>query len=220
MKLRPWCVGCAIAVLVLVASNGSSAASSAKTVPDAPHSDRSQTTYRGGLITPPLAKPQFTLTDTSGAPFDFRHETEGYITLLFFGYTHCPDECPMHMAALAMGLRQLPHELRNQVKVVFVTADPARDSSTVLRAWLDHFDKRFIGLTGDAASIETAHRSAQVPAASKMALANRTYELAHASFVLAYTRDNMAHLLYPGGITPADWAHDLPLLVKETWPSH
>jgi protein SCO1/2 len=220
IKLRPLFASCAVAAFLLAASDWLSAASSAKTVPDAVQFDRSQRTYRGGLITPPLAKPQFSLIDTSGAPFDFRRETEGYVTLLFFGYTYCPDECPMHMAAIAMGLRQLPQEVRNQVKVVFVTADPARDSSTVLRAWLDHFDKRFIGLTGDAASIEAAQRAARIPAASKMSLANKAYVLAHASFVLAYTRDNLAHVLYPGGITPTDWAHDLPLLAKEEWPSH
>jgi len=58
-------------------------------------------TYRGGVVTPPLPKPGFVLTDTSGAAFDFRQRTEGYVTLLFFGYTNCPDQCPMHMANLA-----------------------------------------------------------------------------------------------------------------------
>jgi protein SCO1/2 len=220
MTLRPLCASCAIAALLLSASDWLSATSDTNPAPSALHCDHSQAPYRGGLITPPFAKPQFTLTDTSGAPFDFRLETQRFVTLLFFGYTHCPDECPLHMAAIAMGLRQLPDEIRSQVKVVFVTADPSRDNSTVLRAWLDQFDKRFIGLTGNAANIEAAQRAARVPAASKTVLADKAYELAHASFVLAYTKDNMAHVIYPGGITPMDWAHDLPLLVKEEWSSH
>ena len=58
------------------------------------------------------------------------------------------------------------------------------------------------------------------PPASKTVLANKAYALAHASFVLACSKDNMAHVLYPGAITPMDWAHDLPLLVKESWSSH
>jgi protein SCO1/2 len=219
-KLRSFCANCVIAALLLATSDGSAAASGPKRAPDAPHVDRSEATYRGGLVTPPLAKPQFTLTDTSGTPFDFRLETQGYVTLLFFGYTHCPDECPLHMAAIATSLQQVPEYVRNQVKVVFVTADPARDTSTVLRAWLNHFDRRFIGLTGNAATIEAAQRAAQVPAASKTVLANRAYEVGHASFVLAYTKDNLAHVIYPGGITPTDWAHDLPLLVKEVWSNH
>jgi protein SCO1/2 len=205
-----------IAALLLTASDWLSA-SRWTSAPAAPCANRPDATYRGGLVTPPLTKPQFTLTNTSGAPFDFRAETQGYVTLLFFGYTHCPDECPLHMTAIATSLKRLAPEVRNQVKVVFVTADPARDTPSVLRAWLDHFDRQFIGLTGNAATIEAAQRAAQVPAASKTVLANRGYEVGHASFVLAYTKDNLAHVIYPGGITPTDWAHDLPLLVKEAW---
>src|ERR1043166_6271433 len=93
----------------------------------APHGpDAVGSGYRGGVVTPPLPKPKFTLTDTSGAPFDFWSNTEGYVTLLFFGYTHCPDECPLHMAAIAASLQRIPPEVRNQIRVVFVTADPAR----------------------------------------------------------------------------------------------
>src|SRR5438128_1847786 len=80
--------------------------------------------YLGGLINPPLPKPRFLLSDTSGAPFDFRARTEGYVTLLFFGYTRCPAECPMHVANVAMALRAMPAEFRERVKLVFVTTDP------------------------------------------------------------------------------------------------
>src|SRR5271166_1749253 len=84
--------------------------------------------YRGGLVTPPLPKPRFVLTDTSGGAFDFRQRTDGYVTLLFFGYTNCPDQCPMHMANLGAALKKLPGGIADQVKLVFVTTDPARDS--------------------------------------------------------------------------------------------
>src|SRR5438132_10877171 len=85
-------------------------------------------TYRGGLVTPPLPKPRFVLTDTSGAPFDFWNRTQGSVTLLFFGYTNCPAECPMHMANIGMALKRLPSDVHSQVKLVFVTTDPARDT--------------------------------------------------------------------------------------------
>jgi protein SCO1 len=175
------------------------------------------TTYHGGVVTPPLPKPKFTLTDTSGAPFDFWSETQKYITLLFFGYTHCPDECPLQMANIASGLQELSPEAREQVKVVFVTTDPARDSAPVLRSWLDQFDTRFIGLTGSEAAVVAAQRAAYIPPASKTGPTGRDYGVNHASFVLAYTRDNFAHVIYPGGVTPTDWAEDLPFLVEETW---
>jgi protein SCO1/2 len=173
-------------------------------------------TYRGGLVTPPLPKPGFVLMDTSGAPFDFRQRTEGYVTLLFFGYTNCPDQCPMHMATLGAALKKLP-QAADQVKLVFVTTDPARDSPAAVRRWLDLFDRRFIGLTGSERAIEAVERAAGVPPAIKTAPANGDYGVAHANFLLAYTKDNFAHVIYPGGVSKGDWVHDLPLLIQETW---
>lgn len=173
-------------------------------------------TYRGGLVAPPLPKPSFTLSTTSGDKFDFRSKTDGYVTLLFFGYTNCPDVCPLHMSNIGTALRKMPSNLADQIKLVFVTTDPARDSGTVLRSWLDHFDKRFIGLTGTEAAIAAAQLAAGLPPAKKSALASGGYGIAHSSIVLVYSKDNLAHLIYPDGMSQQDWAHDLPQLVKET----
>ena len=173
--------------------------------------------YRGGLVTPPLAKPGFVLTDTSGAPFDFKHRTEGYVTLLFFGYTNCPDQCPMHMATLGAALKKVPPGIADQVKLVFVTTDPARDTPAVMRRWLDLFDRHFIGLTGTERVIAAVERAAGVPLAAKTGPANGNYGVSHANFVLAYSKDNLAHVIYPGGVSKDDWVHDLPLLIRETW---
>ena len=173
--------------------------------------------YRGGLVTPPLPKPKFVLTDTSGAAFDFGQRTEGYVTLLFFGYTNCPNECPMHMANLGAALKKLPAGTADQVKLVFVTTDPARDSPAAMRRWLDSFDRRFIGLTGTERAIETVERAAGVPPAAKTGPSNGNYGVSHANFVLAYSKDNLARVIYPGGVSKEDWVHDLPLLIKETW---
>jgi protein SCO1/2 len=217
MKLR-FLFGCLVILAFVLGTNDQpSAAAGPQEKPALPQAGRGAATYHGGLVTPPLPKPKFTLTDTSGAPFDFWSETQRYVTLLFFGYTHCPDECPLHMANIASSLPQLSPEVREQVKVVFVTTDPPRDSAPVLRAWLDQFDSRFIGLIGSEAAIAAAQRAAHVPPASKTAHTNQDYGVNHASFVLAYTKDNLAHVIYPGGITPVDWAQDLPLLVKEAW---
>src|SRR5690348_16682538 len=173
--------------------------------------------YRGGLVSPPLPKPRFTLADTSGRPFDFSANTKGFVTLLFFGYTFCPDQCPMHMANLGAALKRLPAGIADQVKLVFVTTDPARDTSTVLRRWLDLFDRRFIGLTGSDRAIEAVQRASGVPPASKAGFSNTGYAVSHANFVLAYTKDNLAHLIYPGGVGTDDWVHDIPLLITENW---
>jgi protein SCO1/2 len=204
---------------LFAATNGRGAGHGPKEAPDPPRTDHPEAAYRGGMVTPPLPKPKFTLTDTSNAPYELWLKTDGYITLLFFGYTHCPDECPLHMRNIASALQKVPTGLADQIKVVFVTTDPARDGAKVLRSWLDNFDRRFIGLTGSEAAIEAAQRAAGIAPAEKAIFANRDYEVGHAAFVFAYSKDNLAHLIYPGGMTDEDWAHDLPYLVNENWSS-
>jgi protein SCO1 len=174
--------------------------------------------YRGGLVSPPLPKPSFTLVDTSGAPFEFRAKTRGYVTLLFFGFTKCPDVCPLQMATVAQALKALPAEQANRFKVVFVTTDPERDTGPALRAWLDHFDKRFIGLTGSMAAIRQAQLASNVDPAQKAGkLSDASYGMIHSAWIFAYTPDDLAHVIYPAGVKQQDWVHDLPLLAKETW---
>jgi protein SCO1/2 len=88
----------------------------------------------------------------------------------------------------------------------------------VLRTWLDHFDKRFIGLTGSDAAIDAAQIAANLSPAKKSAVRpDGAYEVGHAAFLLAYTKDNLAHVIYPAGVQAEDLAHDLPYLAKEKW---
>ena len=125
------------------------------------------------------------------------------------------------MQVISQARKSIPESSAGQFKVVFVTTDPDRDSPQELRKWLDHFDKRFIGLTGNNASIESAQIAANLPPAKKSAVrSDGSYEVGHAAFVLAYTKDNLAHVIYPVGVSEQDWVHDLPNLVSETWPSH
>ena len=180
--------------------------------------DRVEATYRGGLVSPPLAKPDLVLTDTSGARFDLRKQTEGFVTLLFFGYTKCPDMCPTQMNMVSRALKSTPPELAKRFRVVFVTTDPDRDTSAVLRTWLDHFDKSFVGLTGTQREIDAAQIAANLAPAKKTPIdANGGYAVGHAAFLFVYTRDNLAHLVYPVGVKLTDWTHDLPYLAGETW---
>lgn len=193
-------------------------AQAAKAAPEPARDVRADATYHGGLVSPPLPKPRFTLTDTSGAPFDFRAQTEGYVTLLYFGYTHCPDMCPLEMSTIAKAFKEIPPAAADEFKVVFVTTDPARDTGQVLRTWLDHFNKHFIGLTGSEDAIVAAQIAANLPPAKKSAVRpDGSYEVGHAAFVLAYTKDDLAHVIYPAGVSDQDWARDLPHLVKPAW---
>lgn len=174
----------------------------------------------GPQIVPPLPKPGLVLTTTEGKQFDLQKETEGFVTLLFFGYTNCPDVCPVHMANIAGAMNRLGPEITNRIKVVFVTVDPARDTPEVIRTWLDHFDRRFIGLRGDSASVASAFTQLRLGQAQHEAGADstdqRSYNVGHAAIVLAFGTDNLAHVVYPFGIRQADWSKDLTLLVQRS----
>lgn len=170
--------------------------------------------WRGLVLQDPLEKAEFTLTDTEGRPFRFREETDGYVTLLFFGYTHCPDVCPLHMANLAAVLRHLADGVRSRVKVVFVTTDPERDTLERIRQWLGAFDPSFIGLWGPLERVNEIQAAFRLPPAVKQEVPGGEYLVGHAAYVIAFTADNRAHVLYPSGTRQADWAHDLPRLVQ------
>jgi protein SCO1/2 len=207
----------------LVASIVVSGACQPRTRQESDASDEGAAAYglRGSLYPAALAKPEFVLTDTQSQPFDFRRETDGYVTLLYFGYTHCPDVCPIQMATLGAVMRELPPAVRERIKVVFVTTDPARDTPERLKEWLHNFDDSFIGLTGDTAVSNAAQRALLLP----LPQAGPTdstggYEVGHAAAVVAFTPDDSAHVRYPFGIRQADWAHDLPRLVGIQWSDH
>jgi protein SCO1/2 len=169
----------------------------------------------GPKVTPPIAKPDFVLNTTEGKPFNFRQETEGYATLLFFGYTHCPDVCPVHLANIAAALKTVGPSVGEHLKVVFVTTDPARDTPEVVRTWLDKFDKRFIGLVGKREEVNAVLQQMRLPPfAVDSTPGDSNYYVDHVAMVLAFTRDDLAHVVYPFGVRQNDWANDLVILTK------
>jgi protein SCO1/2 len=162
--------------------------------------------YAGLDLAEPYRRPTFTLTDTSGAAYDFRAATHGRPTLLFFGYTRCPDVCPTTMADVAVALRGLDAGVAEKVQVVFVTTDPAFDTPDVLGEYLGRFDAdlpvRFVGLTGSQKVVDQAQLSAGVP------LAEEDGRL-HSSLLLLYGSDDEAHVAFDAGNTARDIGADL-----------
>jgi protein SCO1 len=166
----------------------------------------------------PPGKPDVTLTDQRGKPFSFREATRGDgVTLLYFGYTNCPDLCPSELGLVASALRDVPDEIADQVRMVFVTVDPARDDVARMKGYVGLFDPRFVGLTGDQASIRRMQRSVGLPPATKVPEGNGNYSMRHAAEVLAFTPDGRAHLSFPFGMTLVEWEHDLWKLVEKGW---
>lgn len=171
--------------------------------------------YRGAMLAHSISRPSFTLTDTHGQPFDFRAKTDDTVTLLFFGYLHCPDVCPVHLTNIASVMHNLPYDVTGHIRVVFITTDPARDTPEKLQSWLANFDPSFIGLRGTREQVTAIQKSVGVaPAVAAAPDSTGAYEVGHAAQVIAFTRDDSAHVVYPFGVRQADWAHDLPLLVQ------
>ena len=171
------------------------------------------TEYRGTVLDPG-PRPDFTLSDVDGDPDRFDVETRDRLALLFFGYTHCPDICPVHMAGIAAVLEGLPWEVSDRIAVVFVTTDPERDTPDRLREWLSGFDPSFVGLRGEIDEIDRIQNEIGLPVAVLPPAGERAgdYEIGHAAQVLAFAANDL-RLAYPFGTRQVDWKHDLPLLV-------
>jgi protein SCO1/2 len=169
--------------------------------------------YAGVGLTPPLPRPQFTLSDTSGKTYSFGQRTAGRTTLLFFGYTRCPDVCPETMADVGVAMRSLPVATQREVTVVFVSTDVKHDTGRVIANWLAKFspDTRatFVGLRGTQAQIDAAQ------AASHVLIAQDGGQT-HSAQVLLYGPDNYAHVsfLYNNTNEARQMAHDLAVVAS------
>ena len=177
---------------------------------DAPR-DPNTLGLRGTVPVAPLEKVDFTLTDTRGEPYDFRARTEGRVALLFFGYTFCPDICPVHMATLAAALRELPPGIREQVITVFVTVDPARDTPERLEGWLQAFDSSFVGVWGSDEEIAQALAFYRYPPPETSG-EEVGYTVGHPALIYAFTSDGLGRAMYGPETSKATWIHDLQVL--------
>jgi protein SCO1/2 len=171
--------------------------------------------YSGLVLEHPVPLVDFTLTDQHGRPYGFADRArEASLTLLAFGYTHCPDICPGTMAQLAIALRELPPEVASKVEVVFVTVDPERDTPEVLREWIAHFDEGFAALSGPDRKIVRLQRSLGIRPATREDLGGGQYAMNHWAAVLAFTPDGLAHVTFPFGMTVEQLRHDIEKLVR------
>lgn len=166
--------------------------------------------YAGFGFSTPRPRPSFTLTDAQGKPFAFGSVTAGHPTLLFFGYTHCPDECPTTMADVRLGLSKVPQSLQRKTYVVFVSTDVKRDTGPVLRDWLAKFSDgvaaTYVGLHGTQQQIDAAQAAAHV------FLAEDGGET-HSTQLLLYGPDDYAHVSFViNGNEAEQIAHDLPVV--------
>jgi len=152
----------------------------------------------GTWLPQPKTLADFQLTDNSGQPFSL-HNLQGKPTLVFFGFTHCPDVCPTTLVKLAQAIKSAHVPGLN---VVFVTVDPARDTQKLVGLYVHAFDPDFIGLTGEEKTIDAMAHNFGV-AVNKVDLPGGDYtmDLTAAVFLLN-TRGQVAGIFTPPFDTP------------------
>ncbi len=177
--------------------------------------DEPDAEFHGAVLEQQYVVPETPLTDTEGASYSLAGDTDKRLTLVFFGYTHCPDICQVVMSSLASALTRIDESEREQVDVVFVTTDPARDDADTLRTYLDRFDPSFIGLTGDLDTIIDIGEPLAVAVEQGEKLPSGGYEVTHGTQVTAIDHQDRVPVVWTQGTSASDFAEDIHTLLGE-----
>lgn len=185
--------------------------------PDRP--ERDDAPFAGTYLDPPFEKPDVAFTDHDGNPFPFREATQGKLSILFFGYTNCPDVCPVYLQTMASALDAIGSGPGSRPQVLFVGTDVARDTPEVMKAYLGNIDQSFLGLTGPETEIANALTALKLPpVVIGEPDAEGNYEVGHPSHVIAFTADDVSHRIYNStGVRQQEWVRDLPRLDQGVW---
>ncbi|MCW2811929.1 MAG: electron transport protein SCO1/SenC [Friedmanniella sp.] len=172
--------------------------------------------YLGGTSLPdPYEMPDRALTDTSGRAYNLATSPSKPVTLLFFGYTHCPDVCITVLSDVALALKRVDPAARDQIQMIFVTTDPARDDEKQIKAYLGRFNPDFIGLTGSLTSIKSVAGRVGVDIEGMTKLPSGGYDVGHSAQVIGFDR-RAGEVIWTPGTSVGDLAHDFGLLVERS----
>jgi protein SCO1 len=207
-RIRTIALGAALAIVAMVAGM-----MLARTL--APGSGDSQGLQlsSGTVLAPPRPLPAMQFVDHRGEVFD-NARMQGRWSLLFFGFTHCPDVCPMTLGVLAQvekGLAALPPAERPHV--VLISVDPERDSPQQLAQYVAHFSPSFVGATAPRASIDEFTRSIGVPVAITPT-GEGGYTVDHSAAVFVINPDGALRALFSPPLAPATLEADLRQLIE------
>ncbi|MEV7795330.1 SCO family protein [Streptomyces sp. NPDC087512] len=171
------------------------------------------------VLDKPFEKPDLVLTDTQGKKYDLREQTAGKPTLIYFGYTHCPDVCPLTMNNLAVAKKQLSQAEQDALRVVFVTTDPERDTPAALGSWLKGIDPKIVGLTGEFDTIQAGARTLGISIDPPSKDKDGNVVSMHGTQVIAFSpKTDAGYVLYGEDATVEDYTKDLPKIVKGEKP--
>ena len=207
-----------LAVLVLLPLAGCGSKSSAGEGPVANLTVHDDDGLNGVVLPTPYRVPDVRLHRASGGRYDLRTDATEPLTLVFFGYTNCPDICQVVMANIASSLTRLDPADRAKVAMVFVTTDPARDTRPVLRSYLSRFDRTFDGLTGDLPSIVRLGRAFDVQIARGRRLASGGYDVEHGTQIVGVLPDRRAPFVWTEGTDPAALTADIRTILDDKVP--
>ncbi len=151
-------------------------------------------TFQGSLIEPTVAAPQFELTDMNGQIFQLSQLAD-QVVVMFFGYTGCPDVCPVTLTEF-LQIRSKLGDAADQVSFVFVTVDPERDTPERMRKYLTNFDPEIIGLTGERGELEPVWADYGVYQSKAEGGSEANYLVDHSSRVYVIDADGNLRLTY------------------------
>jgi len=169
----------------------------------------------GSVLDPPFEVNGAALVDESSSPYSLVEDTDKNLTLVFFGYTHCPDICGIVMSTLASAVSRLSEDERRDVDVVFVTTDPARDTPEVAADYATNFDKSFIGLSGDLPTIIDVALPLGIAVEQGDKLPSGGYEVTHSTHVVAIDADDDGIAYWSQDVSSAQLAADIQHLLSE-----
>ncbi|MEO6989329.1 MAG: SCO family protein [Aquihabitans sp.] len=170
--------------------------------------------FGGTEVDPPFDKPDRTFIDHNGQPFNLRADTKDRLAILFFGYTNCPDVCPVYLNQMSSAIKAIGTGPGSRPMVLFVGVDTARDTPEVLKGYLSDFGELFIGLSADDETIAAALDDLTLPQVIlREPDENGDYYVDHAAYAVAFSPDNLGHRIYSTGtVRQQDWVEDLPRL--------
>ena len=185
------------------------------TTPVADVSGRPARDKAATVLDQPFAKPDLVLTDTHGKKYDLREQTKGKPTLIYFGYTHCPDVCPLTMSNIAVAKKQLAQgrqdKLRSSSSPPTRSGTPRPRSASGSRA----ATPTFIGLTGDFATIQAGARTLGIGIEPPKKDKNGKIVSMHGAQVIAFSpKTDEGYVLYGEDATVDDYTKDLPKIIK------
>jgi protein SCO1/2 len=174
--------------------------------------------YQGSVIDPPIPAPDIALVDQNEQPFQLseRRSDDGKrkITLIFFGYVHCPDVCPVTLSEF----RQIKAELAEQaeqIEFIFITVDPDRDTPEILRKHLANFDPTFIGLTGSLEQLQQVWKDFNIIVYHHEPTEAGGYLVDHTARVYVVDRNAELRMTYPFGTGAQVMVEDMRHLIAE-----